>query len=242
MKPSNETLMAFIDGELSVQEAARVALVLAADPELARRVEQQRRLRVRLKGAYAPVLDQPVPERLWAAAGYPGVRPTATGTAAASRVRRWSWPQWAAVAASLVVGVVLAQLLPAQPAQGPFATSSEGWLLARNDLARHLEQAPSGAGEHAGAIAMGFSFRDHEGRACRTFVIGHEAASAGLACRHAGDWRVSMLVEAPQPPATEMRMAGSALPAALLREVDARISGDPLDQGEEARAIEGGWR
>jgi hypothetical protein len=238
MSLSNETLMAFIDGELSVQEAARVALALAADPVLAKRVEQQRKLSARLQEAYAPVLDQAVPERLQAAAGSPGGVARDSGPP----VRRWSWPEWGAMAASLALGVFLAHVLFLQAPQQPLAASGEGGLLAHRDLARSLDRTPSGPGEHAGTTRIGFSFRDAEGRACRTFVVGREAATAGLACRHEDGWRVSMLVEAPMEPSSEMRMASSPLPAALLHEVDARIAGEPLDADEEARAIGAGWR
>lgn len=238
MKPNNETLMAYIDGELSEQEAARVALALAADPALAEQVEQQRRLRARLEDTYAPVLEEAVPERLWAAAGLPGAGPRAKRP----EHRRWSWPEWTAVAAALVMGVFLAQMLSVPSPTTQFIESAEGLLLAHDDLERSLERDVSGPTQRAGGIAIAFSFLDREGRPCRTFAMGSEVVTAGLACRHADGWRLSMLVDAPQAPQGEVRMASSALPPALLREVDARISGEPLDRREEVLAIESGWR
>ena len=64
MKYDDEILMAYADGELDPARRAEIDAAIAKDPALARRVEQQRALRARLAGAFAKVLDQPVPERL----------------------------------------------------------------------------------------------------------------------------------------------------------------------------------
>ncbi|MFN3843995.1 MAG: zf-HC2 domain-containing protein, partial [Rehaibacterium terrae] len=63
MRISDERLMAYVDGELDAAQAAQVEAAIAADPALAAAVARQRRLRERLRAAFDPVLDQPVPER-----------------------------------------------------------------------------------------------------------------------------------------------------------------------------------
>ena len=65
----DETLMAYADGEFDEAQSAAIAIAVEKDPLLARRVERHRALRAEVAGAYATVLDQPVPERLVAAAG-----------------------------------------------------------------------------------------------------------------------------------------------------------------------------
>ena len=68
MNYDDETLMAYVDGELDAARRAEIAAALARDPGLARRIESQRVLRARVSDAFAPVLEQPVPEALRAAA------------------------------------------------------------------------------------------------------------------------------------------------------------------------------
>lgn len=62
----DERLIAYVDGELDDAEQATFSAEMAADPALAERVAQQLALRERVRAAYAPVLDEPVPERLLA--------------------------------------------------------------------------------------------------------------------------------------------------------------------------------
>ncbi|WP_374440839.1 anti-sigma factor [Stella sp.] len=64
----DETLVAFVDGELDEATATEVAHALEADAELAARVEMFRSSSVLVRAAFAGVIDEPVPERLMAAA------------------------------------------------------------------------------------------------------------------------------------------------------------------------------
>jgi anti-sigma factor RsiW len=65
---SDETLMAFADGELDATTRAAVDAAMREDPEVAKRVAQHRALRAKLQLAYASELDEAPPERLLAAA------------------------------------------------------------------------------------------------------------------------------------------------------------------------------
>jgi hypothetical protein len=85
------------------------------------------------------------------------------------------------------------------------------------------------------------SFVDHSGRYCRSFTT---SAHAGLACRDDKDWAVQMLVQA-SPAATatgNARQAATALPPALMAEIDQRIEGPALDAAAEQQALQRGWR
>ena len=57
-------LIALVDGELDEVNRRRVERAVADDPALAARLEAHQRLRARLSSHYAPVAQEPVPERL----------------------------------------------------------------------------------------------------------------------------------------------------------------------------------
>src|SRR5581483_10390293 len=65
---SDETLMAYADGELDAAERAAIERALDSDPALAARVAQHQALRSDVFAAFAPILDEPVPPALTAAA------------------------------------------------------------------------------------------------------------------------------------------------------------------------------
>ncbi len=243
-------LMAYVDGELDAAAAARMEAAMATDPRLAARVQRHLALRARLGAAYAGVLDEAVPARL--ANLVPG---TAAGAAAGSghaprvappaslrrRRPRWSAREWAAMAACVLLGVLLARVLPLAPDTGPGGRLVDAAMLARGDLVHALDERLA-ADPEAGRIVTGLSFRELDGRYCRSFGLDDPQPLAGLACREEERWRVVALVEAQTVPAGELRQAASTLPASLLAEIDVRIEGDPLDAEQERAARDSGWR
>src|SRR5690349_22971328 len=68
MNYDDETLMAYVDGEVDAKLRTDIDAAIANDPALARRVEHQRAVRAKVAGAFAKVLDQPLPDRLMRAA------------------------------------------------------------------------------------------------------------------------------------------------------------------------------
>lgn len=94
---SEAELHAFVDGTLSPPRRAAVEAWLRAHPEDQERVAAFRAQNEALRALFDPVLDEPVPARL---------------QAAARRARRPSWRgQLAAVAASLIVGITIGWIL-----------------------------------------------------------------------------------------------------------------------------------
>ena len=77
MKITDEQLMAYADGELDAAAAAEVEAAIAADPALAEAVARHRALRRQLRDAFAPGLDEPVPEHLMALVRAPAAKPAA---------------------------------------------------------------------------------------------------------------------------------------------------------------------
>ncbi len=153
--------------------------------------------------------------------------------------RRWSWPEWGAIAASLVIGVIVAQFAMRSPDGAPF-TAEQGQLLAQGDLARTLSEQLASAQTAGADTSVGVSFRTKDGGYCRSFTM-RSSSTVGLACREGDGWRLDVLARSDAQPG-EYTQASSALPAAVLSAIEQRIEGEPLDAAAEARAKESDWR
>lgn len=229
MTYSDDTLMAYADGELEAAERAAIEQAMRTDPAIAAAVERHRALRADVAAAFAGILDEPVPARL---------RPPAPVVSLAverDKRRRWSWPEWGALAATLVVGVLAGRMIPG--GGGPAIAGNGNQVLAQGELAAALDRQVGGKAE--GAVKVGVSFAARDGAYCRGFVMG---ASAGLACREGGQWKIPVLAEAEKEAAGGYRQAGSALPPAVLDAIDARIADRPLDAAGEEAARARGWQ
>ncbi len=243
MNFSDETVMAYADGELDAATRAAVEAAMALDAQLAQRVARQRALRGRLHAALDPVLDEPLPQRLLASVqGAPAPRRADRIPLQHRAAPRWSWPQWGAIAASLVAGVLLGPLLLRTPADA--VLSRDGQVLASGALARALTGQLASNQPPGAPVQIGVSFRARNGDYCRTFVLRDESALAGLACRAQHAWRLEVLAHTPALPAAAAgyRPAGSALPASVTHTLDELIAGEPLDAGAEAAARQRGWQ
>lgn len=247
---SEERLIAWLDGELDEAAAADVARVVAADPALAERARRERALREKLRAAYAPVVDEAPPQRLLATLGMADEKaPVASHAAdnvvplrprsAAQRVREWRWPERGALAASVLLGVLFGAQFLRESTQGPVRMQG-GAMVADAELARALDTQLVAEAKPDAAVAIGLSFRDGDGRYCRTFTAGGVQPLGGLACRNGDAWRVVALGEAEKQEG-ELRQAASALPASVLAEVDARQQ-EMLDAAAERKARDSGWR
>jgi hypothetical protein len=228
----DEKFFAWLDGELGPAEAAEVEARVAASPELARLAEQHRALGARLKHAFDPIAAAPVPEHLRAA-----LRPPAevVDFAAAKRARATpSLPQWAAMAATLVLGLFLGTMVP-QRASGPVAVE-DGKIYASAALGQALDTQLASA--PAGDVRIGLTFRDRSGGVCRSFT---QSAASGLACREGDRWQLRGLFAAPEGQASDYRMAGGMDPG-LAALVDSAMAGEPFDPAAEKAAKARGWR
>jgi anti-sigma factor RsiW len=248
MKISEEVLLAYVDGELDAAARAEVEAAIAVDPELARRVDQQRTLRKLLGAAYDPVLDEPVPPRLLAAAQPAPAKARVVDLAAARKSRRsaapsggWGWQQWGGMAACLMVGLFAGRMgwfsLP-----GDDIATHGGQLVARGSLAQALSTQLAGAQPADAPVKIGLSYLSRADEYCRSFTL-RGAGSGGLACRRGNDWELRVLAQDPAPAAQgALRMAASPLPPAVLRVIDEQIQGSPLDAQAERAAAGKGWR
>ncbi|MTV40136.1 anti-sigma factor family protein [Duganella radicis] len=241
MKFSDETLMAYADGELDEAGRAEIERALETDPALAERVAQHQALRSDVFAAFAPILDEPLPPALMATA-LPG-KVADLSAARAARVektapRRWSWPEWGAIAATLAVGVLVGGTLGGNGGDAALAVAqgADGKLVAQGQLATALSRQLAASD---GAVRIGVSFAARDGALCRSFVT---HGTAGLACRSGNAWQVPVMAEAASAAAGDYRQAGSAMPSAVLDAIDARIAGPALDAKGEQEALQRGWQ
>jgi hypothetical protein len=241
MRYSEDTLMAFADGELDDAMRAEIEAAMAADPEIARTIERHLALAARIRARYEGIAGEPVPDRIAALVSAPE---SASVADLASRRRERAGPprhrrtgHWAALAASVVVAVLVGTLLLREPF-APFHTV-DGRRVARGELDRALTSELAALPAESD-VDIGISFRDHEGRFCRTFYLQQESPVAGLACFDGEQWELPVLADA-APREDGLRAAG-AMPLEVLRAVDAAIEGDPLDAAAEASARDAGWR
>jgi anti-sigma factor RsiW len=98
---SEEDIHAYVDGALAEHRRAEVERLLETDDALARRVSDYFALGNLLHERYDRVLSEPVPQRL--------LPPDPAAPVAAVARKRWfaaaNWPQFAGLAAALVVGI-----------------------------------------------------------------------------------------------------------------------------------------
>lgn len=236
----DEILMRRIDGDLTPEAGAAIDAAAAADPGLARRLAQLRGLRTLAREAFPAAAD---PRDADLARLIAADRPEPATARLADRLRAAFAPRhapvWgAAAAASFALGLSIGWLGQERAPQG-FALAADGGL-ADARLVRVLDAGLAADGADAQGRAVGLTFRDSDGRWCRTFQAG-EAGVAGLACRAGDAWRLEALA-AFQPSASEVRTAGAETPPAVLAAVDALIADQTLDAAAEARARDAGWR
>jgi anti-sigma factor RsiW len=249
MSFDDQTLMAFVDGELDAERAAAIERALAADAALSARVAVLRAQRRRVEAAFAPVLDEPMPDRL--SGLLRGEAPAADGAtvvplaqARAARERRgnsavaWGWAQWGGMAASVLIGLLLGLQFSGRGSDDGIAVR-DGRLVAVGAVEHALSTQLASAAVAAPAVAVQLSFVDRDGAYCRTFST---AAVAGLACRADGSWAVHSVAAAASAPDGALRQAAAALPRAVLEAVDQRIAGNALVAAAERQARDGGWR
>lgn len=250
MSLPEETLMAYVDGELEAAARAEVEAAMAADPSVRAQVEAQLALRKRLRGSFDSVLSEPVPERLRQAVRGDAVSPSvgvadlsAARAAKQSRqtaARRWSLPQFGAIAASLIIGVLLGQGLFRSSPQNVVA--SDGSMVAGGALDDALTRQLASNQSDGASVQIGLSYKNDAGAFCRTFALREDTVTAGAACRSGDAWRIEVLEQLSAADSATYRTAGAELPASVRQAVERSIAGEPLNAEAESAARDAGWR
>jgi anti-sigma-K factor RskA len=258
MTISDESLMAYADGELEAGAREAVESAMRADPEIATRIARHRALRQRVQAAYSAELSEAVPERLLIAAraaatpashsnvvNMRDVRTTRDLDQSAARPLRPQRPRWrnvGAIAASVMLGAGLGFMMWGRT-ESSLVRRADGALVARGQLAKALSDQLVAEQARASSVLIGLSFLAKSGDYCRTFVLAGTASSAGLACRHGDAWQVQALVAAPGGIAgnPDYRPAGSEIPPVILNAVEAQMAGEPLTEAAERAVRQRGW-
>lgn len=241
---SDETLMAYVDNELDPQMRAAVEAAMATDPEIARKVARHQALRGRLATEFNAALEEPPPQRLIdAARGVPQIRREGNVIPLRRKTtQRRGWPQWASLAATLVVGVLIGQvLMRASNKDSPV----DGRFVARGVLETALSAQLASVQTDTSPVRIGTTFKSKSGTYCRTFTLHQSTDLAGVACRDHDNWHVRVLAQAAQPAqtpnSTTYRQAATDLPQSVMQTVTDTIAGEPLDAHAENTARDQNW-
>ena len=264
---SDETLMAYADGELDASGCARVETYIAEDQKGAARLAVFMSTGRSLGMLYDEPMRQPAPQRLIETVlssplPAPGSSAIILPFDTARRHRVPLSPKWqlaAACFAFVAVGVGALWISSHGRTADKFgiAVASDGVSIAGPALATVLDAAPSGGalaqvidGVQA-SIKPVFSFATVSGSFCRQYEISAPQAAllTGVACRDGRDrWNIETQAASAavqihsDPNAGTIVAAGKTSSAAVDAMVDKLIAGDVLGAGDEAEAIHRQWR
>ena len=193
MTITDDMLSAYLDGELSADDRARVDAALAQDPALAARLKALDAATRRFADAIRETDKAPLP------AGVEDLLRPQTDNVVAFRPKRREQPKWvrpAAMAASILALVVAVGMFGAGPggakdqliiAAGPVDRTSA--------LHRALDRTPSAetASIGAGRLSPVATFRIAGGGLCREFLASQkDGAVRAVACRDDRQWTVKI--------------------------------------------------
>ena len=230
MKFDSATVASFVDGELDDLTARRIAREAETDGALAAEVARHRALKATLTAHYAPVADEPVPERLRVLLTPDAAVDTSLAARREAKRSRFAPIHWGTIAASLLLGLAIGTK-PWMPAAD--VTSAGGLLVASGSLASALDTRLASNQPANAEIRIGLSFRDREGRYCRSFE-GRELS--GIGCHDDAGWTLERTMRGQG--GADYRQASSGELAAAAA---AMMEGAPLDAAAERAARGAGW-
>lgn len=224
------TIAALVDGELDDLTARRIEREAENDPALAAEIARHRALKAKLTAHYAPVANEPVPERLRALLQPDAAVDTSLAERREAKRARFAPIHWGAIAASLALGLALG-LQPWKPAGN--VSEANGTVVAAGPLADALDTQLASNQPSDAAVRIGLSFQDKGGRYCRSF---ESKSLDGIGCRDGGSWNLERMMRGQA--GTDYRQASSGELAAAAA---AMMTGDPLDAAAEQQARDKGW-
>ncbi len=222
MSFDSTTIAAFVDGELDDLTTRRVEREAESDAALAAEIARHRALKAQLAA-------EAVPDRLRALLAGDSVD-TSLADRRETKRRRFAPVHWGAIAASLALGLTLGLRPWLPPAE---VSSVNGMLAASGALAEALDTQLASNQPQGGAVRVGLSFRDRDGRYCRSF---EGRTLSGIGCRDADHWSLERTMAGQA--GSDYRQATSGVLAA---DAAAMMAGDPFDAEAERAARDRGW-
>lgn len=257
---SQDMVMAYVDGELAPEDAARIARAIEADPGLAASAAIYQMTRRALAEDFARALDPVVPDRLRALVmgevAVEGAEKSVESTRQVvplrpyRRASRWLQQPWAqGVAAALFLGIGLAVGLATGSRlsdQSPTFQSLIGPLPDGHPLAAVLESSRSAQAVASGDVSIQAvqTFAAASGDICREFEFNSDSeGGVGVACRNANRWTVKATFAAAirSDPGGGFRVASGADPAGLEAVLDALDASEGFDAAVEACLLSNKW-
>lgn len=233
MSVTPEELAAFADGQLPGEEEARVAAAVEADPGLAAKVAAHQELKSKLSRHFAPILDEPVPERLSEMLGKSDDEAAEVVDFTAAKQRndnKQRMPGWAWGGSAIAASLVAALVFTTQSGPGPTQEYADVRLASALDIQLVATQ-PSDAESR-----ILLSFRNEVGEYCRAYS---GADFSGIACRDSEGWRLEAIGDGSPAQQSEFRMAGSE--SDVLQQAQEMAVSGALSAEEEAAAQDAGW-
>lgn len=229
----DEEFFAWLDGELDREAAKRVAARVSTSPALAAKAEQHRKFAAGLRDAFTPVMQANAESP-----AFQGAKIVNLSRMPGERRRRWlAGPQWAALAATLAVGLVAGAIVGGRSGTDSPVAIKRGQFVAAAGLEQALDTGLASTSENADA-RIGLTFRDSSGRICRSFS---KAPASGLACREGEHWRIRGMFQGAEGQTGDYRMAAGENPG-LAALIDQNIAGEPFDAAQEKAARDRNWQ
>lgn len=250
MTISDEKLSAFIDGELPDSEMAAISAKLHDDTQMAERLAALAEANNKVVSAYAPIVDEPVPERILKMLQPVSDAPTeSVGNVvridtAKSKPRQRNW--LAALAASLTLA--LGYWMGLGDDANNFDEQWVGTITAAHPLFNVLEQTPSativtlpGRGKITAKPIL--SFKSRSGDYCREYQTQSKvSATRGVACRKETVWEVVMVSKTGVDGGDGYRTASGYSDKHIEQLVDEMMLDVPLGAEEERTLLSQQWK
>ena len=263
MNYSDEELMAYVDGQLSAEEAKAIKAAVELDSDLQAKVNEFETTRQLLSHAFDEIIDEPIPQRLLDLLEVkPSVEPKSETAEVVSLAKHRETKSFfmrpmqqvatAASVALIIGGVVGHQFGSSQTStlEHRLVQADAGFVVAGNPLHEALESTPSHEIHHVNTgvgdmIMPIMSFKAVDDRYCREFEINADSSiSMGVACRIAGQWHVEVLLAAGQRAegSLEYQPASGYSEDALNAVIDRMWNGEAFDAEQESQLISNRWQ
>ncbi len=251
---SSETLMAYADGGLSEARAKKIEAIAATDPEIAAEIALYKESRTRLETGFDAVLTEDVPPHLKAIMRMQAGDDSSGSNVVAipRRIRDFKYhlPKLAMAAAALLsVGVMgtayLAKFESPTPSGAPmmYASMVHDTHPFANAMQQSIGASAVNIGDDITARAI-VSYQLPDGQLCREFELtAPGTASAGIACRAEGGWRIEVqtAVSASAAGQDEIVTASGENSEAIAQTLERLGAGLGLDAQQEACAASKNW-